>query len=82
VLDHRLRSQHVFDHAYAVGLLYITGRPGWDLGKYGDQLNRVIPLSPMQIDSLAKQTFAIAAAAGIDPVALADRIKALAKQKE
>jgi GntR family transcriptional regulator len=36
----------------------------------------------VQIDSLAKQTFATAAAAGIDPVALADRIKALAKQKE
>ena len=36
----------------------------------------------VQIDSLAKQTLASAAAAGIDPVALADRIKALAKQKE
>jgi GntR family transcriptional regulator len=35
-----------------------------------------------QIDSLAKQTLATAAAAGIDPVALADRIKALARQKE
>ena len=36
----------------------------------------------MQIDSLAKQALATADAAGIDPVALADRIKALAKQKE
>lgn len=36
----------------------------------------------VQIDSLAKQALATAAAAGIDPVALADRIKALAKQKE
>jgi GntR family transcriptional regulator len=36
----------------------------------------------VQIDSLAKQVLATAAAAGIDPVALADRIKALAKQKE
>ena len=35
-----------------------------------------------QIDSLAKQALATAAAAGIDPAALADRIKALAKQKE
>src|SRR3954451_4863636 len=35
-----------------------------------------------QIDGLAKQAIAMAAAAGIDPVALADRIKALAKQKE
>ncbi|MCG2666889.1 GntR family transcriptional regulator [Bradyrhizobium sp. GCM10023182] len=35
-----------------------------------------------QIDGLAKQTLATAAAAGIDPVALADRIKALARQKE
>jgi GntR family transcriptional regulator len=35
-----------------------------------------------QIDSLAKQTLATAVAAGIDPAALADRIKALAKQKE
>jgi GntR family transcriptional regulator len=36
----------------------------------------------VQIDSLAKQVLATAAAAGIDPVALANRIKALAKQKE
>ena len=36
----------------------------------------------VQIDSLAKQVLATAAAAGIDPVALADRIKVLAKQKE
>jgi GntR family transcriptional regulator len=36
----------------------------------------------VQIDSLAKQTFATAIAAGIDPVALADRTRALAKQKE
>ena len=36
----------------------------------------------IQIDSLAKQALAMAAAAGIDPAALADRIKALAKQKE
>ncbi|QAU47995.1 GntR family transcriptional regulator [Bradyrhizobium guangzhouense] len=35
-----------------------------------------------QIDGLAKQTLATAAAAGIDPVALADRIKVLARQKE
>ena len=36
----------------------------------------------VQIDSLAKQALATAATMGIDPVALADRIKALAKQKE
>src|ERR1700716_3640609 len=36
----------------------------------------------VQIDSLAKQVLATAAAAGIDPGALADRIKAIAKQKE
>ena len=36
----------------------------------------------LQIDGLAKQALATAATAGIDPVALADRIKALAKQKE
>jgi GntR family transcriptional regulator len=35
-----------------------------------------------QIDSLAKQTLATALAAGIDPTTLADRIKALTKQKE
>jgi len=35
-----------------------------------------------QIDALAKQTLATAVAAGIDPTALADRIKALTKQKE
>ena len=36
----------------------------------------------LQIDSLARQTLAAAAAAGIDPAAVADRLKALAKQKE
>jgi GntR family transcriptional regulator len=35
----------------------------------------------VQIDSLAKQTLATAAAVGIDPVAVADRIKALAKKE-
>ena len=36
----------------------------------------------VQIDNLAKQALAMAAAAGIDAAALADRIKFLAKQKE
>lgn len=35
-----------------------------------------------QTDGLAKQVLATAATMGIDPVALADRIKVLAKQKE
>ncbi|MBN9004464.1 MAG: GntR family transcriptional regulator [Rhizobiales bacterium] len=35
-----------------------------------------------QIDNIAKQTLATAIAAGIDPAALAERIKVLAKQKE
>ena len=35
-----------------------------------------------ETDSLAKQTIATAAAMGIDPVALAQRIAALAQQKE
>ena len=35
-----------------------------------------------QIDRLAKQTLATPVAAGIDPTALADRIKALTKQRE
>ena len=42
----------------------------------------VVRAQAVQIDSLAKQVLATAAAAGIDPVALADRIKVLAKQKE
>jgi GntR family transcriptional regulator len=36
----------------------------------------------MQIDSLARQALAAAAATGIDPAALADRMKVLAKQNE
>lgn len=35
-----------------------------------------------QVDKLAKQFFASAVAAGVDPAALADRIKALATQKD
>jgi len=36
----------------------------------------------MQIDSLAKQTLATAVANGVDPIALAERMMTLAKQKE
>jgi len=36
----------------------------------------------VQIDGLAKQVLATAATMGVDPVAVADRIAALAKQKE
>jgi hypothetical protein len=36
----------------------------------------------VKVDSLAKQVFATAAAMGLDPAVVADRIKALAKQKE
>src|ERR1700730_3895781 len=35
----------------------------------------------LQVDSLAKQTLATAAAAGVDPIALAERMLALAKRK-
>ena len=35
-----------------------------------------------EADSLAKQVLATAATMGIDPIAVADRIRALAKQKE
>jgi len=35
----------------------------------------------VQVDSLAKQVLATATAAGIDPVALADRIRALARKE-
>src|SRR5262249_7706026 len=35
-----------------------------------------------EIDSLAKQVLATATTMGIDPIVVADRIKALAKQKE
>ena len=36
----------------------------------------------VQVDGLAKQVLATAASMGVDPVAVADRIAALAKQKE
>jgi GntR family transcriptional regulator len=36
----------------------------------------------VKVDSLAKQILAMASAAGVDPLAVADRMKALAKQKE
>jgi GntR family transcriptional regulator len=35
-----------------------------------------------EADSLAKQVLATAATLGVDPIAVADRIRALAKQKE
>jgi GntR family transcriptional regulator len=72
--------RHAYDELERVGAITLVRGRGSFVAK---------PPPPMgaraqaaQVDSLAKQVLATAAAAGIDPAALADRIKAIAKQKE
>ena len=72
--------RHAYDELERMGAITLVRGRGSFVAK---------PLSAMgpraqqnQTDSLAKQILATAAAMGIDPVAVADRIKALAKQKE
>src|ERR1700739_4488854 len=72
--------RHAYDELERLGAITLIRGRGSFVAKPPPR--RGVRAQAMQVDSLAKQVLATAAAAGIDPAALADRIRALAKQKE
>jgi GntR family transcriptional regulator len=72
--------RHAYDELERMGVITLVRGRGSFVAKpppvMGTRARQV------QVDGLAKQVLASAATMGIDPVALADRITALAKQKE
>jgi GntR family transcriptional regulator len=72
--------RHAYDELERVGAITLVRGRGSFVAKpppvMGARARQV------QVDGLAKQVLATAATMGIDPVAVADRITALAKQKE
>jgi GntR family transcriptional regulator len=72
--------RHTYDELEQMGAITLVRGRGSFVAQPPPAIS--VRAQAMQIDSLAKQALATAAAAGIDPAALADRIKALAKQKE
>ena len=72
--------RHTYDELERMGAITLVRGRGSFVAQPPPAIS--VRAQAMQIDSLAKQALATAAAAGVDPVALADRIKALVKQKE
>jgi GntR family transcriptional regulator len=72
--------RHAYDELERMGAITLVRGRGSFVAQPPPALG--VRAQAVQIDGLAKQVLAMAAAAGIDPVALADRIKALARQKE
>ena len=72
--------RHAYDELERLGAITLIRGKGSFVAKPPPPMG--VRAQAVQVDSLAKQVLATSAAAGIDPVALADRIKALAKQKE
>jgi GntR family transcriptional regulator len=72
--------RHAYDELERIGAITLVRGRGSFVAQPPPAIG--VRAQAAQIDSVAKQVLATAAAAGIDPVALADRIKVLAKQKE
>jgi GntR family transcriptional regulator len=72
--------RHTYDELERIGAITLVRGRGSFVAKPPPALGA--RAQQVQTDGLAKQVLATAATMGIDPVALADRIKALAKQKE
>jgi GntR family transcriptional regulator len=72
--------RHAYDELERMGAITLVRGRGSFVAQPPPALG--VRAQAVQVDGLAKQVLAMAAAAGIDPVALADRIKALARQKE
>jgi GntR family transcriptional regulator len=71
--------RHAYDELERMGAItLVRGR-----GSFVAELPRPLGAraQAQQVDSLAKQTLAIAATSGVDPIALAERIIALAKKE-
>jgi GntR family transcriptional regulator len=71
--------RHTYDELERMGAITLVRGRGSFVAQPPPAIS--VRAQAMQIDSLAKQALATAAAAGVDPVALADRIKALAKKE-
>jgi GntR family transcriptional regulator len=72
--------RHTYDELERIGAITLVRGRGSFVAKPPPAMGA--RAQQAQTDGLAKQVLATAATMGIDPVALADRIKALAKQKE
>jgi len=72
--------RHAYDELERMGAITLVRGRGSFVAKPPPAMGARV--QQVQADSLAKQVLATAAAMGIDPVAVADRIKTLAKQKE
>lgn len=72
--------RHAYDELERLGAITLIRGRGSFVAKPPPPMG--VRAQAVQVDSLAKQILATSAAAGIDPVALADRIRVLAKQKE
>jgi DNA-binding transcriptional regulator YhcF (GntR family) len=72
--------RHTYDELERIGAITLVRGRGSFVAKPPPAMGA--RAQQAQTDGLAKQVLATAAAMGIDPLALADRIKALAKQKE
>ena len=72
--------RHAYDELERMGAIKLVRGRGSFVAEPPPALS--VRAQALQLDNLAKQALAMAAAAGIDPAALADRIKLIAKQKE
>jgi GntR family transcriptional regulator len=72
--------RHAYDELERIGAITLVRGRGSFVAEPPPAMG--VRAQAMQLDNLAKQALAMAAAAGIEPAALADRIRTLAKQKE
>jgi GntR family transcriptional regulator len=72
--------RHAYDELERMGAITLVRGRGSFVAKPPPAMGARV--QQVQADSLAKQVLATAAAMGIDPLAVADRITTLAKQKE
>jgi GntR family transcriptional regulator len=72
--------RHAYDELERIGAITLVRGRGSFVAKPPAAMG--IRAQQAQADSLAKQVLATAATMGIDPLTVADRIRALAKQKE
>ena len=72
--------RHAYDELERMGAITLARGRGSFVAKPPPVMG--VRAQQAEADSLAKQVLAMAATMGIDPIAVADRIKALVKQKE
>lgn len=72
--------RHAYDELERLGAITLVRGRGSFVAKPPPAMG--VRAQQVEADSLAKQVLATAATMGIDPLAIADRIRALAKQKE